>query len=354
MLRRSILLTAIFALTFGASARCARADIFTTETATVNQNVIPAGVPVLNVLQINAIGGISYDNNISTTGAPGAGNIANIVAAVPIVNYNTSGGGVPSAVFGGGARQGILVFAGQAQVTSIGGGGATASLQFATPGNTLGGLAVGKIGLFDVANGTFNTLHPTTWGNPLAAVALFGIKNNEDVIPGSGLGVTRPAAIQNQASINAANPLANQGFVLFKDINDPFVLEGGVPLPGFFKTGEGISARLDQEFGTFSPDFGAADLAALNAFSNALAGFQFATGFGPGPATNFNPQNIGATIPPDFFLILGAQAAPGIQQLPEGEIPEPASMLLWGLMAVGIGIYGGIRRYQSKRADAVV
>ena len=50
----------------------------------------------------------------------------------------------------------------------------------------------------------------------------------------------------------------------------------------------------------------------------------------------------------DFPATLGIRGVPGVEQTGAPGVPEPASMLLWGLLTVSGGVYAGLRRRIKK------
>jgi hypothetical protein len=201
------------------------------------------------------------------------------------------------------------------------------------------------------------------------------------IVPGS------PFSNQNAFLANDINNFTTnegpqsqaQGRVLFEDVSDLFFNVTDPIPPGFNLLGEGVYANIAETLDTqanggldTSTDVLLDDLTAgsngipdsldyLN-YVAALAGLSdlgaatgnqaFATAFGnTGDPTSFNyggGQNLGTG---DLAFTLGGAIIPGVFVQPQfEEVPEPTSMIVWG---VGMGIAGLMgARYRRKKADA--
>jgi len=323
-----------------ACAAGAQADTFLTEQATVNQGIVPPGggtnLPNVNQINLSGGGGIVLENNITSNG-PNVGDKFNLLAAGVIADFTRNPGGSFVADFGGGNKQVVAVFAGQGTVTSLTGGTqSTASIDS------------GKLALFAIDKNTFDRLNASTWGTAGAAIATFNLTNPADITKGIP-NPNDPEAIffaANQVNTGAINLAAGQQIqdrLLFKDLIDPLI----VVQPPFTGQNEGLFGRFDQTALAFAGNPFAGQENTLNGIFAKVNGSGFFQTTGTGTPTDFNPQQLGGTIPADFITQLGGNFVPGILQ--EGQIPEPASMLLWGAVAGGMGVYGGIRRYRGKK-----
>jgi hypothetical protein len=149
------------------------------------------------------------------------------------------------------------------------------------------------------------------------------------------------------------NPAQNQGRLLILDgtpqnfavINNPVID------PGMQQTSSGLYAtfteQLQAPFGNFD-NTNNTNLQTANAIFNTLlpgvSGFGFAT-FGTGGASDFTPSNFVNGVPPDFNSSFGFSVFPiiGEQPIPGNIIPEPTTMLLWGVVVLGAGLFGRSR-----------
>jgi len=326
-----------------ACAAGAQADTFLTEQATVNQGIVPPGggtnLPNVNQVNLSGGGGVVLENNISSN-TPMVGNKVNLLAANIITDFTRNPGGSFVADFGGGNKQVVAVFAGQGTVTSLSGMNTQATLSIDS----------GKLALFAIDKNTFDRLNANTWGTAGTAIATFNLANPADITkgipnPNDPEALFFAASQVNQGAINLTAGQQIQDRLLFKDLLDPLI----VVQPPFTGQNEGLFGLFNQTALAFTGNPFAGQEGTLNAISTGLGQGPFQT-TGTGNPTDFNPQQLGGTIPADFITQLGGSLVPGILQ--EGQIPEPASMLLWGAVAGGMGIYGGIRRYRARKVTA--
>jgi len=308
-----------------------------------------AGPPnVGNVTSISSsTGGFTFTNNVSTT-TFGAGGTIVTVGATPLTSFNQSNGNTVPVTFNG--QQVVAVFAIQGTAPS-GSGNVTATFTEA------------KLGFFTIAPNTFNTFNPISWGatnatgtalNTPALVTTFGIKPQELITAGVA-GSTQDVPIfppqVNQSTINAATSGNTQGHFLLQETGGGLAGFGWEtvttgPFPGFTKLLEGLHVRSDQGTATATSDNtafvgnGSAGLAALNTIAAQLGGGLsngfFATGLNTGTAAGFNPST---TFPvgPDLLASIGLTFYPILEQdTTTQQVPEPASMALFGAL-VGVG-----------------
>jgi hypothetical protein len=226
-------------------------------------------------------------------------------------------------------------------------------------------------------SGQFSATNPSTWGISGTPLATFDVAAPLNIAPGSPFSNPNFFAVGdvNNFTTNDGPQQQAQGRVLFSDKNDPFFTVTDGALPGFTKTGEGVYANIAETLsalvnggldtttdvlddklvagGNGIPDsldylnFVAA-LAGLSDLGVATGNQAFATGFGstgaPGSFNYGGGQNLGTG---DLAFTLGGAIIPGIFASPDVQVPEPASMLVWG---VGMGIAGvmGLRRRRNK------
>jgi hypothetical protein len=342
----AITLAAAFALP-------AQADTFTTQRAQINQSIVNSGSPLVNF--VNQISGTNnlgavYENNISTTGTPAVGNVINIIGADRVTGYIANPGGNVTANFNG--RDGVAVFAIQAHVTS------TATMAGQTVAATIA-IDKGAVGLFSSAG--FQAQNLSSWGfNNTAGLASWTLGPNATVntasfppFQGDPLAAQFPPIIggvnQNTASVDTLNSSQNQGRLLLLDgkpqqfvtVNNP-VIDPGQQLNSQGLQGT-FTEQIQNPFGNFN-NTNNTNLQLANQIFNTLLGTNFAT-FGTGAATDFTPGNLSAGLTADLNANFGFSAFPVIGEGPIQNvgIPEPAAVLLWGVVLGGAGLYGRSR-----------
>jgi len=350
-----------------ACAANARADFFDT-SATINS---PG--PILNLNQIlgTSSGGFTFNNAVSTPAiAPGSAiNFVGVGSDV-IKDYGLAGGGTaPGGAHFGAGTDIIKVFAVSGS-SAIGANGATV--------NTI---TAGGIGYFAIPTGTYNQFDPRTWGTAATLIARYSLTGPQNIGQiNNGIGGGIGAGGVNTISLNILNPVNAQGHFLALEVPGGLAGPGfitpnpaGLP-PGSTPTGEGIHAFVNEQvvvgqttdntvnnaFRFVDPALsGAGGLAALDAFAAlfGVAGGTFAGGAfgaGNGTGTSFNPYAGPSVLPStlgsgDFGSLFGNTDFPGVsaETVPPGRVPEPATMLVWGVVLATGGL-----ALRSRRKNA--
>lgn len=340
MLRKiGILATLLAAVCFSSTAQ---ADVFVTGQTNINGSIQNNG------LGSNALGARNFglgSNGISFTnfqgGAPGTGGAITAVGfALLDGSYNANGG--VGAFSQSGALIGIYALRG-VENGAFGASFTEGVIQVfdRTP---LGGGAAPSINPFDTS----------TWAPGSDMVAQFNINNTpiSAVLQGPpGGNATEPLIVPNPAAINDATVNLNAATGTTADFL--FSLVSGTlftPLGG----SDDFFIRLNQLISgtTGLPDQAAVNalIAQLNPLFNTL---MTAGGFAPGSGFSFGaggtvydplggPAN-GDTIQTNT----GGLVVPG-QVIPVTEIPEPASLIVWSVMAAGGMGLGMIRRRRNQ------
>jgi hypothetical protein len=303
---------------------------------------------VLNVSQVNTtgIGGVSYVNQYTSAGFPVAGDRVRTVTADLVTAFNINSAILQPVNFGN--NKVVAVFAGDARIVS------------ANPvtGDVVVQLESGRLGLFFSPSAVaFDRTNPATWGVGAAGqLATFNLIGQDNVFQGNAQAeaITVLAAQTNMIAANAINPTLNQGTFLFVDLNDPFLpVTTFDKLPPGFPFTENLIAEFQERLLTTPLSLVPGGLAQLNAIAAFLGqpanigGQAFATlGGNPAVATDFNPSGNLST--GDATFQAGGGLVPGIQPQQVPDIPEPATLLLWGVIATG-GVAVGLRRRLSRK-----
>lgn len=316
-----------------------------------------------NIINGNSSLGHTFNNNIFSNVA-GSGGAVRSVSTNLLSTYGTAGGGGSLALYNGNPV--LLVIAVEGATTA-----GAAPVFTATSG---------RLGFFESSFG-YNQYDPTTWGVTNAAgttllspIAVWDLKPAEaifdpgpDTSPGAGPGIFNLAEEQvNQISINTAGPVASQGFFLAREsttYTDPtlsgnsFWTTTGLPIGFDIDDGEdeGLILRVDEQVnfnpstntGFISGGVGTAGFDALNTIASALGGLPFfATGFGAGLATSFDPDP-GPGVSADILTTIGGTSGAGVQF----GVPEPSSFLIWAVVgAACVGANGWRRRRTARRS----
>jgi hypothetical protein len=356
MLRKLSFLAALMALLVGATA--ANADVFYSGTFNANGSV-GGGNNVANASSLNlGAGGVSY-NNVYGTGPGGSSVVGNTIVAVgfvPLIGANVNTNSNQS--FGLANNNLVAVYAFQGTVTSppINAG---ASFQIENPNNK------GVIIIMDrsaVAGGGLDITNPSTWVNNLSdltqgRVATLAINNLPTDSPYYARGLQGGPTVElppvsNPANINTANTQFNASVQSAPEFKLQIV-DGGTFLTnpqvfspdGSIRLDYAMYLLLNQQLPLDQTDV-PADVAKLNLIAMQLLGTNFATGIGTN-GSDYN--NIIASGSGDIALnntggraIFGGQFAPATT-----EVPEPASLLVWSVIAAGAGVGMVRRRRQS-------
>ncbi len=335
MFRKCAFLTGLLSLALGAQAR---ADVFTQQFTVTRSGVNAGQGALLGQVLISNIGGAAYTNVYQDNGAPGfsVGDRFVAVAAAPIVTSTAAGGGVTTPVFT--PNQGVAIIALEGVVGALSGNVATASFE------------QGRLTVHPSAV-QFNSGVPATFGFANAPVAEFRLVAGDNIVQGNA-NATLAGFTADQVgniALNLVAAIQSQGRLLFVEGNPANFITvttaDGLP-PGTVIAAEGLFtqfAETIQNPNAAAFNINAADLAVLNQIV-AAAGFAntnlFATGLGGALVSNFTPVGPGGIPTGDVATTLNADstAVLFVDQQP-GQVPEPTSMLLWGLGAVGVGLY---------------
>jgi hypothetical protein len=373
MTRKSVILAAIFALL---GALEARADPFFTDIATIQTATPPPGPGTVqpNVITISGVTSSAGELFTNTFG-PGATAGTNSIVTVGVNlqattgGFGLSGGGIATNTYNGNTVVAVFALASNNANPNAGG-----------PGVFQATYNAGRAALFELTPAqvaAFKPGDPTTWGvvsggklnTPIAVFSLVPQQNVSFVAPGNGTGIFN--LLQQQVNLSSVNlgTVTNlqSNFVLTVDNSlastskGTYITVQGVPvIPGDVVGATGIVTRADSalDLNPSSPD-----IATLNAIASQLgllpsvdgvAGDSFAS-IGKGQPTDFVPAKTfaDAQATGDFEESLGLTTAPGAFETPPGgNVPEPASVVLWSLMAGSAGLYVVVRRRSKKPSVA--
>jgi hypothetical protein len=325
MNNRAILLTGILTL---AVATGARADFVTT-----NVTVQPpaAGAPIGNVFQFSGSGGLSYTNPQDT---PALGVDVRAVGAIRVDNYTLGSGATNSVTVPG--HNVIAVYALQGTSRTPAAGVFTADF------------TKGTVQIWDIGGTLFNARDPATWGvfTPGATLkATYSLNTPNMNTAGDGItgaNIFIPASQQNQASVNTDLTTHTSGNFQLNKLSDSLFT---APQP--FTNAQ---VGLDELLTTNTNFFSAAQELQVNDIFDSLftaGGFAIPAGsFSRNEAFNPNPGGgfaNGDTIQATSFNAFPMNPVPP----PPPGVPEPASMLLWGAITAGMGVWGSARRLRK-------
>jgi hypothetical protein len=319
MTRKVLLLSGVLALSLGTNAR---ADFITTN-ATIQSPA--AGAPVGNVFQLSGSAGLSYTNPQAT---PALGVDVRAIGAVRVDNYTLGSGATNSVTVPG--HNVVAVFALQGTSRAPSGGVFTADF------------SRGAVQIFDIGSTVFNPRDPATWGvQTPGATLLSSYTLNTPNMNTAGNGITGanifiPANQQNVASANTDLTTHTGGNFQLDKLTDNLLTS---PQP-FTNQQLGIDELLTTNTNPFSA---AQELQVNNIFDALLPGipgsFSRNETFNPNPGSGFANG--------DTIQALSFNSFPTFIPVIPGGVPEPASILLWGAVTAGIGVWGSARRLRK-------
>jgi hypothetical protein len=355
MLRKLSFLAALVALLVGATA--ANADVFYSGTFNANGSVA-GGANVANASSLNlGGGGISY-NNVFGSGAGGASVVGDTIVAVgfvPIIGANVATNSNVS--FGLANNNLVAVYAFQGHVTSPP-PNAGASFQIEQAGNSGVIVIMDRSAVAGLPAG-LNITNPTTWVNDInnlsnGQVARLTINNLPTTAPFYAPGVPGPLTTEippvvNPANINTANTQFNASVQSAPEFKLEIV-NGGTFLTNPQVFAPDGSVRLDyamylllNQQVPISQATVPADITNLNKIAQALLGRDFANNSTTGSQYDNNIAGGSGDI---ALNNTGGRAIFG-GQFAQTEVPEPASLLVWSVIAAGAGVGMVRRRRQS-------
>lgn len=378
MLRKILFALGCSGFAFASSASDAYA-VFVLEQASFEMQDPDDGPPLVGIRRVDASGGQVFTNQFTSPNGPfGAGgevrtiSAARLSVAIDGENFQP----LQDSRVGFEGNDLIAISAIRGTITASGPGVATATF---TDGRIYVVSVAGSGSAVPPAMG-FDGRDPDTWNFAAGAFVEMRLKAPEDVLPGDGQQLTFDASVINQSSVNTTAGNQAQGRFLFEE--DSTVAQNAVPssgddwmtvttnaLPLSTILGEGLLSQASQtiEFADINavgvvpdsavlsgPALAASDLAVFNAIyadmsvKAGLGPLVFATGFGPGPDSNWNPQFAppgSDVVTGDFRGELQLANSPGIQ----GIVPEPGSMTLLAAGLASLGAFAGVRRRPRRR-----
>jgi hypothetical protein len=346
---RALFAAGLFAVLASAFASPAHADVFFTGR-------VDFDTPVVDVAAARRAGfastGVSYTNRFSGGASPAVGDV---VHAIGFVVVNNAGQGGSTIDFNTGNRL-VAVYALNGQIID------------ASPTSLRALFTSGQIRLYDRGTGAIDINDPSTWVTNISdlnqgVLAKLNLSNEipSAVIQGAPGGLQTEAIVVNTALLNTAAvdltgaTLGSVADFIFDYISGTFASNFDVQNPA--NPGVDIVPPADPQFivrinqTLQNPPLATPDVTELNTIFGAFKadlGFAGEVFAGTTGQQTFNPQPLGPTFTGDtVHQNDGGFAVPGAQQ---AEIPEPASMLLWGTILVGAGVYGGLRRRRQRAA----
>jgi len=329
---------ALALLVFGL-AGIARADTLVLDQATING---------FSVGQLNggSGGGASYTNTIAT----GAGDTAVVGDTIKVIGFDfpssiqsnvngLKGAPLPTGL----ASLGVEVFAASGFITSVTPLGGSAASFNAT-------FNKGTIQYWGGVNAAgFSSADPATWTAGGTLVETFSLHTAGGAIPGgfntavvsnplTGPGVSQPPPV-NFGSANAATPFNGNTITVFDEVSNP---GGFIPTAGIYQT---FATQLSNPSA-----FNAGNADTL--FGSLLVGDLFRPGgetYAPGYTISGGIFS-GSDLNGDVQENLGTTTFFGAFIPQTLLVPEPASMLLWGALVAGGGVYRTVRKRLKKTA----
>lgn len=342
MLRKNVLV----ALWLGVSIlglSNASADTFQTVTADWSRSTFGFGGTTRSFNDGSALGGVSFVNQVTGI-APGGGNLFKTVGAIQLGSLTAPDTSTFNTLGGTSTTQDVLVavFALQGSLQDTGVPTAPIQVNFES-GTVSFYLAKQDTGnpLVDFAKG-----NPSTWGTGGTLYAQYSLKPQEAVSPGPGGLVVQ--FNPNQVNILNGTVELNQlfsGNFLFKETNiGSGLITTTTGSPGF--NAEGFLAIISETITVVPLIDPATNLPILNTIAANLnyGSFNgFATGFGGAAVTDYNPILTNGDFASTVTL---GNFAPG-REFSTQEVPEPASLAVWG---IGMGVAGLIAARRRRMA----
>lgn len=345
---------AIFATVVTASI--ANADVTYTDTAAYGATGFSGGaVPP----PIPTVGLVSLDNGRVLTnqfGPQAPGTEIRTIGAVNLGTITTAGVNIGGSFNPSGAA---------GQLVGIFGVNGTIAANGVDGNFSAGGLKI-------VVATAFMANDPSTWGFNNTALATYSLKPPENIIPGNtlGIGFANPVgALADDVNVSGLNTAVNgfgQGLFLFEEsplnqmlFNSDSTLAAIITGLGGTVTNETLIANIAQQTTNLTEgNIVGLGTVAIQNLLDSIAQFAFAKNFATYTGNNqpsdfnvlFNGAGTGLDLNNpagvDFIANLGGNVGPGLQANFQ-EVPEPASMLVWG---IGMGIAGvmGLRRRRNK------
>lgn len=306
MFRTAVLFAVALTLSVGSAAQ---ADLMTTNGTLV----IPGGSTIPGVQHIDA--GVGAGRIFGNAAGTASGDAVHVVGATLWGQWSTAGG---TGNFNG-PNNIVAVFALSGTQVAPGAGAMLSAL-----------FTSGKISFYNAGPGLFNPRDPSTWGTGTPPLATYVLRAPDNTVLGpGGEPIFVPASEQNIGNVSNLNAIDSE-FLATKLFDN--LLVNPLADAGQFKS----TAQVVDE-GLLNPLVEGM----LNAISMAFGQGPFSS-----PTDPFTPGSGGDVIE-NGGLKLNPLISPAPP--PPPPIPEPASMMLWGLAAVGFGVFGGVRRYRRTK-----
>jgi len=328
---------ALTVVTFGAGSACA--GIFVTEQADWNRGLFAGGGATVNFFDGNGAPGVTYVNQV-TPGGPLPGSQFVAVGAVVISSLTTSpppGGPSVNPIATGASSHAVAIFAVQGNLTPGLGGAVTVNF------------TDGRMTIHQIGADTFNQNDVSTWGFGNSTIAEFLLKAPEPVISGDGFQIGGGGLSADEINTLSATIAIGQllsGNFLFKEGTPNNLITTTTGDPGF--DAEGLLAIFAETI-TAGSGSTPSSAALLNTIASAAGlGFGIVPGFanfGSGTHTDFLPFIVNGDFRTTTTL---SNAAPG-REFDPPLVPEPASVLLWGLALGGLGLSRRIRALRGSK-----
>jgi len=343
MFKKTVVLAFVLALAGSGVQAAPITTDYVTSNGTLNLPTL-AGIPGVIHVDGGNNSGVSYTNAF-TSGTGGAVQVGTPIVGVGsiLLGQYTVGPPPGSAANFNLANHNIVATFAVSGTATVVTNGVTATGQF----------TAGTLRVYDTGSTAWNAANPSSWtsGTLLGAYQLSfqntGFHNN--VVSGPTAGtlfgaqIVQPGSAQDTASANLISPFNSSNNILFDRVSGNLLVTN-VPantlVDGLFiNSNETILNPLTGG----DNGLGSSGIAALNSIASSFIGTPFATAgdpFSPNAVANFNgdtSQSLGVTAYPVFLPFI---SGPGV-------VPEPVSLLLWGAIAGGFGVWGGARRFRK-------